>query len=231
MPVNVVGPNHNMKPKRTSWVLCGIVLAVSCRITVATLIQEPFADDDGGWRATGVDAFLYDVGLGALRAEMTDSGLFPKFGAFTADSSSSDGNLTGDYLLMGAEEVTVQSVRFDFRSTVVAPSSLSLVLSGAGHHCLYSFAVDDSIDVWKTYEAALIWDQGWSGGTAQDFSAMLRAVDHIQVQFTSQGQMDQAYLLDDFTLVPEPGTTALMLLGGFLTLARGWMMRRRSFSA
>ncbi len=185
-------------------------------------VPATFDTDEEGW--TGIDwsTFGYDASGnpgGSLEGYMEDNSFFPQTAIFRINS----GSFTGDYAGAGA-------INFDLFADDIHPSSISIVLSGAGGDFIWSANVSSSVDLWVSYTAPLTLS-AWSGGNQTDFDNTLGDVSYLEIQIVSRDQDPQTYFLDNVELsssfegggvVPEPQN---LLLLAFIIV--GILMRRR----
>ncbi len=217
------------------WIVSAFLLLLVTRAPAAVLYVETFASDDAGWTGPNFDTFGHDpaVGLppGSIYGTLdAPSEFFPTIASFRADSLSSivggGAAFTGNYYAAGAT-----GIKFDFLAVDVIPSTLALVIHGAGYTFTYGLAVPGSIGSWVNYGIPITF-VGWVGGTASEFSSAIQNVQYVEVRMASSGSSMQTYHLDNFELsgeldllpsIPEPAT-GLLYLGVILLAALG---RRR----
>lgn len=206
-------------------------IAAAARLDAAVIATEAFDADDGGWidRDPGEMSVSHDAGFGltagSLHGSFASQPLaFVQTDAFRATNTSSSASFVGNYWAVGATAFT-----FDFYAEDVLPSDLYLRLGGNGSTFFYAFSGQvNSTSSWYSVTVPFIYSAGWIGGTATTFSNALAGVQWVDVQVTRAGTSAQDYWLDNFTLtdqqvtlVPEPGTGLMALVGlGMITLRR-----------
>jgi len=234
------------RDKATGIVLAAGVLALSCAVVQAAIIED-WATDDANWTLTadggggGAGVAAWSGGYLEITADTLGSGPPPPTDVVFADSGT-DG-ASGDALNTGVSYAgnvdytgplvdggkPVGSVTFDFYSDagVGTPEELTVFFTSNGHTWFYDVhtALSPTLATgWDTVGAAFSyanWYEAEGGyGSSADFAAALTDVDAIGLKILYQDANGQIYGLDNWTLngqIPEPGTYA-MLVAAFMSL-------------
>lgn len=127
------------------------------------------------------------------------------------------------------------SLTFDLQQTYPGAANqfdaADVILQGNGLTVAYDLAVNPALNAWTSYAVPLVatgWalnDLGGAAVTNDQFASILANLTSLRIRAEFQTGSDLGRL-DNVALVPEPGTTALML-GGLAVLAGALGGRRR----
>lgn len=205
-----------------AFVAAMLVLAVSAQ---ANVITSTFNTGNDGWSVVDIN---YNTGLGATPVVKA---------YYTADWTSgyiykTDPNLTDTYLFSApAQFLGDQSSKYgrtiswDLHNYTNGNPEIGLILTGNGHSLYRKNMLGPNGD-WLHYDIALSAGPNWlldspngSPATAGEFAAVLASLDHIYIMGDYLNGSDTASL-DNVTLVPEPATMGLIVLGSLALLRR-----------
>jgi hypothetical protein len=178
----------------------------------------------------------------------TWSGTTPQQQLIGEEMGDGDDDLVVALTNVAQTAVVNGSVQFDFYANadsggngggVVAPAGLCLYFTTYGGATWYYdvFLYNDQPVVagWNTYSVDLTYGAGWDnddGRGSDDFNSDLADAKQFGVWVIYQSWDDQAYAVDNVEIhdvpvsqVPEPGTSALLLLGAAVVARR---LRRRN---
>jgi hypothetical protein len=197
----------------------------------ANIYAAGFDSDGESWTATG-DGALDWVGAGGdpggyLRL-MFGSGLVPQIGLFRANASASGGAFTGNIFSYTGNDGL--SLTFDFRADVM-PLALSFEFAGALNSWVYEVGVGSlTLNTWQNWSVPLDDENlvGWSspdiGNSYTAFIGDLANVSQMRVVTLMPETTESQVGLDNVTIIPEPGTMALLIMG--LGMAAAYRRRR-----
>ena len=187
---------------------------------------ETWDADESGWSGSTAELSVSHSGFGGGSLQGTFAEQImpgPEVGAFRADGDASGGAYTGDYW---AELSTFAGWQFDFYAADVLPSSLYARFSDGQN--TYQANLLDQLTVvgeWTTVSTPGldVGLQAWIGpdGTT-GLSNALASVEWMEVRLERNQTIEQDYFMDNFQVIPEPGTLALVLISG---LGLAWVRR------
>lgn len=220
-------------------VVCGLAIASwTAPADAAAAGMETFDDDEAGWVQNTTAAIVSRVAVGGnpggyLQAERDLEG--PSFDIGAAVHAQEGTIFTGDYAAAGIHEVTVDLV-FMTGPPVAAISNFAdagvrFRYDGSHNGWLFPLTDEFPLNQWNTYSTGLF-DPTWSdnealaagwlqdGGMNKTFAETMAHVDIAEVRLRSPYDESSVAGIDNFTLIPEPATVAMMVLGGLVMLRR-----------
>jgi hypothetical protein len=195
----------------------------------AILYLEDFNSGIAGWVDRDAGEMVVSHNAGNYLQGSFGATFLPQTDAFRANSGSSGGAFTGDYVTPG-----ITQIRFDFYAVNVLPSDLFIrIIDGAN---IFSYQFNPiNVGSWETFTVNLAWSYGWLGLSEAAFNAALASVDMVDIQVSRSGSGAQSYYLDNVqtldtdigdpggpdSAIPEPTTVSLfMVVGALLFYAR-----------
>ena len=206
------GIRSRRQAARNSSILAMLSPCLRISVVYVVLVSLAYAAEPGSPEtfASGTAQWVRHVPLNSMTLPMSNPGgyllvqfgsqgmSYPEVNIVRAESGSSEGGFTGDYLAAG-----ITNVNFRLYCPTHRPKNLRLYIycASSGRWWYYPLS-DPTVGAWTDYAVTLDYATGWkhgSGGSFKEISADLANVTWIGIQLQRNDSTDaQQYGIDDF---------------------------------